>query len=334
MIKIARYDGRIKFTFYLFTRFFSSTEGETTVDILSKFKHGRKNSERKDSVTTEILEDRRKHFERISIAAFDDKIENYVLNLGLGSKKRKNLVYKKNIESSQTQTAAGGFALHLSSASSNWPIFKHMLPEIAFAGHSNCGKSTLINAMTGVSPRHGPAGVSDRAGWTDQICFYQLGKRPPLLTLVDFPGYGHAVASDYDKKKWKLMVKDYLSSRLVLSACFVLVDSTRGLCSEDINLIKFLNKRKVCWRVVLTKGDLLTVPQLAGAIAVVQADLQPLAGDSVSVVSAATGAGVGQLWSMLDGLARASASEAVLPDHAVKEHKLAAAARRPARDCG
>ena len=54
------------------------------------------------------------------------------------------------------------------------------------------GKSTLVNAMVGVLPKKGPASVSERAGWTDQICFYQLGKKPPLLVLADLPGYGHA----------------------------------------------------------------------------------------------------------------------------------------------
>lgn len=68
----------------------------------------------------------------------------------------------------------GGHGVHIASASSDWPIFQHLLPEVAFAGHSNSGKSTLVNAMIGVLPRKGPAKVSDRAGWTDQICFYKV----------------------------------------------------------------------------------------------------------------------------------------------------------------
>ena len=73
---------------------------------------------------------------------------------------------------------------HLTSASSNWPTFQHILPEIAIAGHSNCGKSTLVNVMAGFSHREGPASVSDRAGWTDQICFYQVCMVGDTLSLM------------------------------------------------------------------------------------------------------------------------------------------------------
>ena len=71
-----------------------------------------------------------------------------------------------------------------SSNSNAWPRFRHMLPEVAFAGHSNCGKSSLINALSGMAPKRGVARVSDRAGWTDAIFFYQIGKKPPLITMV------------------------------------------------------------------------------------------------------------------------------------------------------
>lgn len=135
-----------------------------------------------------------------------------------------------------------GAAKHLASACNDWPIFEHLLPEIAFAGHSNCGKSTLVNVLAGFPKRKGPAAVSDRAGWTDQICFYQLCKKPPILTLVDFPGYGHAVATAKDKKLWKEMTKDYLKQRLVLSRCCILVDCTRGLCREDWTMLRYLTK--------------------------------------------------------------------------------------------
>lgn len=99
-----------------------------------------------------------------------------------------------------------------------------------------------MNALIGVKPRFGPAKVSDRAGWTDQICFYQIGRKPPLLTLVDLPGYGHAVADADRKHAWKIMIRDYLSTRTILTMCCILVDSTRGLCAQDLQYIRFLNK--------------------------------------------------------------------------------------------
>lgn len=116
-------------------------------------------------------------------------------------------------------------------------------------------------------------GVSDRAGWTDQICFYQVGKKPPLLILADLPGYGHAVATSEDQKAWKLMTRDYLGHRVVLSRCSILVDCTRGLCSQDTSLIRFLNKAKIPWQIILTKCDLLSLEDLTKSIFCVERDL-------------------------------------------------------------
>lgn len=161
-----------------------------------------------------------------------------------------------------------GFATYLAAVGgggkdlTDWPTFKHMLPEVAFAGHSNCGKSSLVNAVAGLAPKRGLARVSDRAGWTDAIFFYQLGKKPPVLTMVrifhihmrypgterafymaghephrekrvprwilncyfpllftqaDLPGYGHAVASTQQKRRWRKLTRDYLTTRSVLS---------------------------------------------------------------------------------------------------------------------
>ena len=80
-------------------------------------------------------------------------------------------------------------------------------------------KSTLVNAMIGVRPSSGSglAKAHDRAGWTDSIHFYSLGKKPPITILSDLPGYGHAVASSYEMKQWRIMSKSYLSTRPVLS---------------------------------------------------------------------------------------------------------------------
>jgi ribosome biogenesis GTPase A len=167
---------------------------------LQEYMHGRKNRERRDSVNEGILLERFTHQERISKIEVTPSQIKEIESMGLGTKRKRNLVYRttsgeKTSLNRRTLLGAGGFAVHLASASSNFPVFKHILPEVAFAGHSNSGKSTLVNAISGLSPRTGPASVSERAGWTDQICFYQLGKRPPLLNLADLPGYGHAVAT-------------------------------------------------------------------------------------------------------------------------------------------
>ncbi|KAJ1437431.1 P-loop containing nucleoside triphosphate hydrolase protein [Ochromonadaceae sp. CCMP2298] len=262
---------------------------------LQKFMHGRRNSERRDSVTTPILQERRRHLTRLGRVAVKKQTVAELAALGLGAKKRIHSIYafddseaaysshndtdeasahpSRAVRTRRTRGAAGGFALHLTSASKDWPLFKHLLPEIVCAGHSNSGKSTLVNAMCGLLPSKGPASVSERAGWTDQICFYQLGKRPPVLNLVDLPGYGHAVASASQRRSWTEMIKDYLRGRKIISRCLVLVDCTRGLCRQDKTLISYLRNLGIPWSVVLTKGDLLPPRQLAQCVGLVKMDL-------------------------------------------------------------
>lgn len=236
-------------------------------DELLEYMHGRRNNERRDSVTDEILTERKNHLDRISTSYYSsDGLLRFLTTSGFGSRKKKS--FKSLVSESQD-----GAALHLTSSSSDWPLFQHILPEIAFAGHSNSGKSTLVNIMAGFSAKKGPASVSDRAGWTDQICFYQVGKRPPVLIFSDLPGYGHAVASAEDMKSWKNMTRDYLGNRIVLSRCCVLVDCTRGLCSQDHFLLKFLTKMEVPWQIILTKCDLLNEEQLANSLICIEKDL-------------------------------------------------------------
>jgi GTP-binding protein len=160
-------------------------------DEYAHLMHGRKNSERRDSITIDILKERAQWQERIQDVEVSKQMMTELQKLGFGSKKRMSHMYKEapyeqQKTNSKTSSGAGGFAHFLlaSDGRQGWPLFRHILPEIAFAGHSNCGKSTLVNAMAGIHPRKGPAGVSERAGWTDNICFYNLGKKPPVLTLV------------------------------------------------------------------------------------------------------------------------------------------------------
>ena len=337
-----------------------SSSTPTKEDLL-KMMHGRKKKERKDSVTDEILFDRYRHnnrMESLDESNISTNLLTKIEKLGLGTKKRKSLVYSKislnNYSESpnkSTLTGAGGFAMHLTSISNNWPVFKHVLPEIAFAGHSNCGKSTLVNGIAGLHPKKGPASVSDRAGWTDQICFYQLGKKPPILIMADLPGYGHSVSTPLMRANWKAMTRDYLSTRIVLSRCCVLVDCTRGLCDGDYSILKFLQQNGVIWQIVLTKCDLLTTIELAKCMTIINDDLKEvtkrpktddfynnddiddndLLSNRIIPVSAATGAGIHQLW--LD-LKKCAFSTSISPsptlEHVVREHENSKKLRRKA----
>jgi GTP-binding protein len=260
--------------------------------------------------------------------------------LGFGrGKQRLGGVYKDLAywtDQRKTSTAAGGFAQFLGSAvQAPWPLFRHLLPELAFTGHSNSGKSTLVNAMIGVRPNSqgGLAKAHERAGWTDEVYFYALGKRPPVLTLADLPGYGHAVASVSDVRRWKILSRSYLSQRTVLSLCFVLVDCTRGLCRDDHQMLRFLTKYRVPWQVILTKGDLLPLDQLAACRLLTAHELratyfaeQPERAPEVGAISCNTGAGVESLWRRMTDVAYTHSRGP--PGHdetstAVREHRLA-----------
>eukprot|EP01031_Cornospumella_fuschlensis_P028556 gene28556-34468_t len=347
-------------------RGFSLTEIPEELEIFTK---GRARAERSDSVTLEILQDRQRHHERLQAIRVSDAEVRMLAEQGLGSKKRLTNVYSPPSQSPYTlnpndpsvpQQVKRGFMTHLASASrAPWPVFKHILPEIALAGHSNSGKSSLINALGGEVPSRGLAKVSDRAGWTDQICFYRVGKAPPLFTLADLPGYGHAPGDPALRKSWEDMVRAYLGAgglqggREVLARCFVLVDVTRGLCAGDRKLLRFLNKYSISWGVVLTKADLLRPEALAQARRLVAADLlrlsapeeagQPtdtqqvteqeveelLRSERLHLLSASTGAGVNAFFAHVSSLVAqcAQAPRSDFPGE-VREHVRAPELRR------
>jgi GTP-binding protein len=123
------------------------------------------------------------------------------------------------------------------------------LPEIAFAGRSNVGKSSLIN---GLLNRKSLARVSHTPGRTQQLNFFLLGNR---FYIVDMPGYGYAAVSKTKIKTWSRLIQDYLRGRVPLKRVFLLVDSRHGLKTTDETVMGELDKAAVSYQIVLTKAD-------------------------------------------------------------------------------
>jgi GTP-binding protein len=124
-------------------------------------------------------------------------------------------------------------------------------PEIAFAGRSNVGKSSLLNALTN---RKGLARTSNTPGRTQELNFFDVGS-PPQIRLVDMPGYGFAEAPKDLVKRWRFLVNDFLRGRAVLRRSIVLVDSRHGLKPVDVEIMDMLDTAAVNYQVVLTKAD-------------------------------------------------------------------------------
>lgn len=131
------------------------------------------------------------------------------------------------------------------------------LPELAFAGRSNVGKSSLINALTG---RSTVARTSNTPGRTQALNFFDLGGR---LRLVDMPGYGYAKVSKSLVEAWTRLLKDYLRGRVVLRRVCVLIDSRHGIKENDREILKLLDGAAVPYQVILTKADKIGARQLA-----------------------------------------------------------------------
>jgi GTP-binding protein len=132
------------------------------------------------------------------------------------------------------------------------------VPEVAFAGRSNVGKSSLLNALTN---RNGLARTSNTPGRTQELNFFEVGE-PMRLRLVDMPGYGFAEAPKDMVKRWRFLINDYLRGRQVLARAFVLIDSRHGIKPVDNDIMDMLDAAAVSYRVVMTKTDKIKATEL------------------------------------------------------------------------
>ena len=179
------------------------------------------------------------------------------------------------------------------------------LPELAFAGRSNVGKSSLVNALTG---RKTLARTSNTPGRTQQINFFDLGGR---VMLVDLPGYGYAAAAKHEIKRWNRLIHDYLRGRLQLRRVLLLVDARHGLKKADEEVMTELDAAAVSYQIVLTKADKLTPGNAEAARASVAAAAAKhvAAHPQVVLTSARTGDGIPELRAALAELAAAESPQ-------------------------
>ena len=186
-------------------------------------------------------------------------------------------------------------------------------PEVAFAGRSNVGKSSLLNALTG---RKALARTSHTPGRTQELNFFAVGE-PEQLRLVDMPGYGYASASKEKIAGWTRLMHDFLRGRASLARVFVLVDGRHGLKPIDREMLDLLDAAAVSYQIVLTKRDEMKASAESAVLAAVSAEIakRVAAYPELIATSSQTGAGIGDLRAALarllaerGGLASAAAA--------------------------
>lgn len=162
------------------------------------------------------------------------------------------------------------------------------LPEVAFVGRSNAGKSSLINALTG---RNALARVSQNPGRTRQINFFDLGG---VVMLADLPGYGFARVSKAEGERWRELIFSYLRGRASLKRVALLIDARRGLMESDREVMTLMDRAAVSYLLVLTKADTLKAQEAEHVAAGVLAESRahPAAYPDVIVTSAEKGLGL------------------------------------------
>jgi len=177
------------------------------------------------------------------------------------------------------------------------PALEHLpapsVPEIAFAGRSNVGKSSLLNALTN---RNGLARTSVTPGRTQELNYFDVGN-PLVFRLVDMPGYGFAKAPKDVVRKWRFLVNDYLRGRQVLKRTLVLIDSRHGIKDVDREILEMLDTAAVSYRLVLTKADKIKATELAAVHAATEAEARkhPAAHPEVIATSSEKGLGIADL---------------------------------------
>ncbi|MGC6517400.1 MAG: ribosome biogenesis GTP-binding protein YihA/YsxC [Candidatus Puniceispirillaceae bacterium] len=171
--------------------------------------------------------------------------------------------------------------------------------EVAFAGRSNVGKSSLVNALTG---RKTLARTSQTPGRTRQLIFFNLANR---LDLVDLPGYGYASAPKADIEAWSKLTRKYLAGRQTLQRVMLLVDCRRGIGKADKLIMDLLDEAAVSWALVMTKADKLKAEEVAKAYAQAQAETKRhvAAFPHVFLTSSRDGRGIAELRAHLARLA-------------------------------
>jgi GTP-binding protein len=175
---------------------------------------------------------------------------------------------------------------------------KSALPEIAFAGRSNVGKSSLINGLLGMRDM---ARASNTPGRTRELNFFNIGQ---ALHLVDMPGYGYAKAPKQEIKAWQRLLRDYLRGRIGLTRAFVLIDSRHGVMDADIEMFDLLDEAAVTYQLVLTKTDKWSATELAEVAAKTAeaAKKRAAAFPEIHATSSETGTGLPELRAEIAGL--------------------------------
>ena len=168
--------------------------------------------------------------------------------------------------------------------------------EVAFAGRSNVGKSSLINALTG---RSGLARTSHTPGRTQELIFFEGPPAPDgaILRLVDMPGYGYASAPKAKIASWTTLIHKFLQGRANLARVYVLIDSRHGFKDADTQVLTTLDKSAVSYQVVLTKCDQVKKSELEQTLLATAETLRkhPAAFPDILVTSSRTGEGMGEL---------------------------------------